>query len=263
MKSVKQVVSRRSRKSKAVTTTKKPLLNCDLGESFGPWHMGHDEEIMSLIDCANIACGFHAGDPSVMRKTLMLAKRHKVEIGAHVGYPDLQGFGRRSMNLRGQELIDCIHYQMGALDGIARSHGVRPTYLKPHGALYNDMVGDRDLTETIIKAASTWFRGADLVVMATPTDKKAVQMGIEYGVSLRFEAFADRGYTSSGTLIPRSEAKAVLGADKAVEQALAISSQQLRSQSGKRLNLVPDTICVHGDTPDAVAIAKAIREALG
>ncbi len=261
MKSVKQVVSRRRHKP-ASSTTKRLLINCDLGESFGPWQMGCDENIMSFIDCANIACGFHAGDPTVMRKTLLLAKRHKVEIGAHVGYPDLQGFGRRSMNIRGQELIDCIHYQMGALDGIARSHGLRPTYLKPHGALYNDMVADRDLTETVIKAAATWFRGADLVVMATANDKKTVQMGIEYGVGLRFEAFADRGYTSSGTLRPRNKPRALLSAEEALEQAMAISTQQLRSQSGKRLNLVPDTLCVHGDTPDAVAIARAIREAL-
>jgi UPF0271 protein len=261
MKPVKQVVSR-SRRKTAPQEKRKILINCDLGESFGAWKMGCDEDIMPHVDCANIACGFHAGDPSVMRKTLLLAKHHKVEIGAHVGYPDLQGFGRRSMQLRGQELIDCIHYQMGALDGIARSHGLRPTYIKPHGALYNDMVSDRMLTETVIKAASTWFRGADLVVMATANDKKTVQMGIEYGVTLRFEAFADRGYSSSGALIPRGEANAVLVTEAAVEQAIAIANGQLKSQSGKRLNILPDTVCVHGDTPNAVAMAAAIRQAL-
>ena len=153
MKAVKRVVSRTRKKRSRQLDIK---LNCDLGEGFGAYSMGCDEEIMPLIDCANVACGYHGGDPSIMRKTVLLAKRHKVEIGAHVAYPDLQGFGRRSMDLRGQELIDCIQYQISALDGMARTNGASVTYVKPHGALYNDMSTDTGLQRTVMQAIESW-----------------------------------------------------------------------------------------------------------
>lgn len=237
-------------------------LNCDMGESYGTWRLGEDEAVMPLIDSANIACGFHAGDPSVIRKTVLLAKKHKVEIGAQVSYPDLLGFGRRSMDLRGEALVDVIHYQMAALDGIARTHGRKINYVKPHGALYNDMIKDVALLDDVMRAVSTWHKSVDLVVLATPKDKKVVQLGIDYGLSLRFEAFADRGYTNNGYLIVRDKPGALLNREDAVAQAVAIAKGELKSARGKSLKLVPDTLCVHGDTPDAVEMLREIRKAM-
>jgi len=259
VKAVTRVVRRRRRQA----ATPRPIkINCDLGESYGAWKMGCDEDVMPLIDCANIACGFHGGDPSVMRQTLLLAKQHRVEIGAHVAYPDLQGFGRRSMALGGQELVDAIHYQISALDGMARSHGTKVSYVKPHGALYNDMLNDEALLKSVMFAVASWYRSLDLVLLATPRDKKAVELGFEYGLSLRFEAFADRGYTRAGRLVPRGKPDALLDLEAAVTQAGDIASGNLRSAKGHKLSIVPDTLCVHGDTPAALEILKAIRTSL-
>lgn len=237
-------------------------LNCDLGESFGAWQMGNDSAVMPLIDAANIACGFHAGDPSVIRETLQLAKTCRVEIGAHVSYPDLQGFGRRSMQIRGQALIDTLHYQMAALEGMARIHRLKMTYVKPHGALYNDMAKDIALRADVMRAVAAWHRPLDLVVLATVDDSDTVDLAVQYGLKLRFEAFADRAYGSNGLLLPRDQAGAVLNRDKAVAQALAIAQGQLTSTRGKVLQLQADTLCVHGDTPEALAMVQAIRLAL-
>lgn len=236
-------------------------LNCDLGESYGAWVLGQDEAVMPYIDSANIACGYHAGDPSVMRRSILLAKKHKVEIGAQVSYPDLMGFGRRSMDLRGDALVDVMHYQMAALDGMARIHSCKINYVKPHGALYNDMMKDLGLLADVMRAVATWHRSIELVVLATPKDKKIVQLGIEYGLTLRFEAFADRGYTSDGYLVPRGERGDVLSEKDALLQASAIAQGELRCQRGRKLALKPDTLCVHGDTPAALAMIKAIRAA--
>jgi len=237
-------------------------INCDLGESYGAWQLGCDADVMPLIDSANIACGYHAGDPSVIRRTVSLAKKHKVEIGAHVAYPDLSGFGRRSMAIRGDALVDLLHYQMAALDGMAQTEGARVRYVKPHGALYNDMMNDRELLADVMRAVATWHRAVDLVVLATPKDKKVVELGIFYGLSLRFEAFADRAYTSAGHLVSRGNTGAVLDGERAIKQALSIANGQLQSIRGKKLSLQPDTLCVHGDTPGAVALLRGIRRAL-
>jgi len=237
-------------------------LNCDLGESYGAWQLGCDADVMPLIDSANIACGYHAGDPSVIRRTLLLAKKYQVEIGAHVSYPDLLGFGRRSMAIRGNALIDLLHYQMAALDGMAQTEGTNIHYVKPHGALYNDMMNDRELLADVMRAVATWHRAVDLVVLATPKDKKVVELGIFYGLSLRFEAFADRAYTSAGHLVSRGNTGAVLDGERAIKQALSIANGQLQSIRGKKLSLQPDTLCVHGDTPGAVALLRGIRRAL-
>ncbi len=236
-------------------------LNCDLGESFGAWRMGDDSAVMPFIDAANIACGFHAGDPSVIRATLQLAKTHRVEIGAHVSYPDLQGFGRRSMHLRGQALIDTLHYQMAALEGMARTQRLKVTYVKPHGALYNDMAKDIALRADVMRAVAAWHRPLDLVVLATPNDADTVELAVQYGLKLRFEAFADRSYGNNGLLLPRDQPGAVLTRDDAVAQALAIARGQLTSAKGRALNLQADTLCVHGDSAEAVAMVQAIRSA--
>jgi len=241
----------------------KPLtLNCDMGESFGPWEMGDDKTIMPLIDAANIACGGHAGDPSTMRRCIDLARRHKTEIGAHVSYPDKQGFGRRAMDIRGQELIDLVQYQIGALDGIARANSTRVTYVKPHGALYHAVLADPSLLNDIMRAVASWHSDLELVVLATPRDRKTVQLAVEHGLTLRYEAFADRGYTSRGLLLGRDKPDALLSPDAAALQAVAISQNKLRTPRGKRIPVDADTLCVHSDTPGAVKMIRGIRQAL-
>ena len=237
-------------------------LNCDMGEGFGPWSMSDDASIMPLIDAANIACGGHAGDPSTMRQCVELARRHKTEIGAHVSYPDMQGFGRRAMDISGQALIDLIHYQLGALDGIARAHSTRVSYVKPHGALYHAMLDDPAIMNDIMRAVSSWHADLELVVLATPRDRKTVQLSVEHGLTLRYEAFADRGYTSRGLLLGRDKPGALLDAEAAAKQAVAISQNQLRTPRGKRIPVNADTLCVHSDTPGAVKMIRTIRQAL-
>ncbi len=237
-------------------------LNCDMGEGFGPWSMSDDASIMPLIDAANIACGGHAGDPSTMRQCVELARRHKTEIGAHVSYPDMQGFGRRAMDISGQALIDLIHYQLGALDGIARAHSTRVSYVKPHGALYHAMLDDPAIMNDIMRAVSSWHADLELVVLATPRDRKTVQLSVEHGLTLRYEAFADRGYTSRGLLLGRDKPGALLDAEAAAKQAVAISQNKLRTPRGKRIPVNADTLCVHSDTPGAVKMIRTIRQAL-
>ena len=237
-------------------------LNCDMGESFGHWEMGDDKTIMPLIDAANIACGGHAGDPSTMRRSIALARRHQTEVGAHVSYPDKQGFGRREMNIRGQELIDLIHYQIGALDGIARAHRTKVSFVKPHGALYHAMLSDQSVMNDIMRAVSSWHSNLELVVLATPRDRKTIQLAVEHGLTLRYEAFADRGYTSRGLLIPRDKPGALLSVEAAAKQATEIATDQLKTPRGRRIPVNADTLCVHGDTPGAIKMIKAIRTAL-
>jgi UPF0271 protein len=237
-------------------------LNCDMGESFGPWKMGNDEGIMPLIDAANIACGGHAGDPSTMRQCVALARKHETEIGAHVSYPDKEGFGRRAMDIRGQALVDLIHYQVGALDGIARAHSCRVTYIKPHGALYHAILTDPSLMNDIMRAAASWHANLELVVLATPRDRKTVQLAVEHGLNLRYEAFADRAYTTRGLLLSRDKPGAVLTPEEAAQQAIAISHNKLKTSRGKRIPVNADTLCVHSDTPGAMKMIRTIRQAL-
>lgn len=166
------------------------------------------------------------------------------------------------MAIRGDALVDMMHYQMAALDGMARTHGRKISYVKPHGALYNDMMKDTALLADVMRAVASWHKSVDLVVLATPKDKDIVQLGIDYGLTLRFEAFVDRGYTNSGHLIPRGESGDLLSHEAAVAQALSIARGELRSAKGRQLPLAPDTLCVHGDTPEAVSMLRDIRAAL-
>ena len=242
--------------------TRQLTLNCDMGESYGAWTIGNDAAIMPLIDAANIACGGHAGDPGTMRHCVTLARRHKTEVGAHVSYPDLQGFGRRAMDIRGPELIDLIHYQIGALDGIARTHGTRVSFVKPHGALYHAMLSDSLVLNDVMRAVSGWHADLSLVMLATPRDRKTVELAVQHGLTLQYEAFADRGYTSRGLLIPRDKPGALLTLEEATEQSLSIAQNNLRTPKGKRIPVTADTLCVHGDTPGAVKMIRAIRSAL-
>ena len=179
------------------------LLNCDIGESFGSWTMGLDAEVMPFIDCANIACGFHAGDPQIMRKTVALALEHDVQIGAHPAYQDLAGFGRRSMAYTAQALQDLLHYQIGALDGICRAQGTRVSYVKPHGALYNDMMANPEQLRAVVRAVAAYDASLPLMLMATRDNSAAQAIGDACGVTLWFEAFADRAYDAAGHLVSR------------------------------------------------------------
>ena len=242
--------------------TRTLILNCDMGESYGAWTIGDDAAIMPLIDAANIACGGHAGDPGTMRHCVTLARRHGTEVGAHVSYPDLQGFGRRAMDIRGPELIDLIHYQIGALDGIARTHGTRVSFVEPDGALDHSMLSDSLVLSDVMRAVAGWHADLSLVVLATPRDRKTVELAVQHGLTLQYEAFADRGYTSRGLLIPRDKPGALLTLEEATEQSLAIAQNNLRTPKGKRLPVSADTLCVHGDTPGAVKMIRAIRSAL-
>ncbi|HFD3925714.1 TPA: 5-oxoprolinase subunit PxpA, partial [Pseudomonas aeruginosa] len=179
------------------------LLNCDIGESFGAWRMGLDAEVMPLIDCANIACGFHAGDPGTMRRTVALAVEHGVRIGAHPGYPDLVGFGRRSLACSAQEVEDLLLYQIGALDGLCRAQGTRVRYVKPHGALYQDMMRDPAILAAVLRALAAYDRTLPLMLMSTRDNTAARALGAAHGIELWFEAFADRAYDGAGYLVSR------------------------------------------------------------
>ncbi|WP_448213216.1 5-oxoprolinase subunit PxpA [Colwellia sp. MEBiC06753] len=239
-------------------------LNCDLGESFGAWSMGNDQAIMPYIDQANIACGFHAGDPLVMQKTVALAVAHKVSIGAHPSYPDLQGFGRRSIQMQSDELIACLHYQLGALSGVCHAQGRQLDYIKPHGALYNDMMKNIELFEVICQAIQSFKQTQTLVIQALPEPQVFLTIAKQYGVSLRFEVFADRNYLDNGLLVPRSEQNAVIHNPELVVERLKqlASTGTLFSVDGKTLSLTADTVCVHSDTPDALALVKLLSNSL-
>lgn len=238
-------------------------LNADLGESFGHWQFDADSDIMPYIDMANIACGGHAGDPTVMHKTIELAAKHQVLIGAHPSYPDLQGFGRRSMRVPTNELMLIIQAQMATLDGLAKCQGTRVSYVKPHGALYNDMMADKAVRTAVFSAISGFYCNLPLVVQASTENETLRIEARERDITLIFEAFSDRLYLDSGLLTPRSHPRAVLNADDSVEQARRlIQSNEVVTESGAVLSIYADTICVHGDTPEAMHTVKKIRELL-
>ena len=240
------------------------LLNCDIGESFGAWRMGLDAEVMPLIDCANIACGFHAGDPGTMRRTVALAVEHGVRIGAHPGYPDLVGFGRRSLACSAQEVEDLLLYQIGALDGLCRAQGTRVRYVKPHGALYNDLVGDDELLRAVLDACAAYRKGLPLMVLALADNGRELELADEADVPLLFEAFADRAYLPDGRLAPRRLGGAVHhDPQRIIEQALAIArGEAFPDYDGNPLRLTADSLCVHGDNPQSLAVLRRLRAAL-
>lgn len=237
-------------------------LNCDMGEAFGTWKMGMDEQIMPYVDQANIACGFHASDPLTMAKTVALAKQHNVTIGAHPAYPDLVGFGRRNMDIAPTELKALIQYQVGALQGICKAHGTRVTYVKPHGALYNTMMVDFSVLETVMQAVSELDPTLVLMVMAIPESEQVKALAEKYQLALWFEAFSDRLYTDEGRLTPRKQSGAVHQTFDLIEQQVLQLSEQgaLTTESGQLLAIQADTICVHGDGAHAVEAVQRIRQ---
>ncbi|MBM6550923.1 5-oxoprolinase subunit PxpA [Marinomonas ostreistagni] len=240
-------------------------LNCDMGEAFGAWTMGRDEEIMPYIDQANIACGFHASDPLTMHKTVALAKQHQVTIGAHPAYPDLVGFGRRNMDIAPNELKALIQYQIGALQGICQAQGTHVSYVKPHGALYNTMMADFSVLETVMQAVSELGNRLVLMVMAIPEADQVKALAKKYALDLWFEAFSDRLYTDAGRLTPRKQANAVHQSFDLIEQQVHNLSQHgsLITESGQSLAVHADTICVHGDGDHALDAVQRIRAAIG
>lgn len=239
------------------------LLNCDLGESFGAWSMGMDEMVMPHIDQANIACGFHAGDPLVMQKTLKLAGDNGVTVGAHPAYPDLMGFGRRSIHASANEIHALIHYQVAALDGMAASAGLQLTYVKPHGALYNDMMAKPSVRQAIMKAIADYHRPLKLMLQATPEAESHLAEAAHFGIELLFEAFADRCYDDDGKLLSRTKPGAVHSREKMLAQVRQLAREgSVTTVSGKLLNLQVDTLCVHGDNADGISAIREIRELL-
>ena len=235
-------------------------LNCDLGESFGAWKMGLDDQVMPHIDMANIACGFHAGDPNVMANTLKLAKQHNVMIGAHPSYPDKQGFGRRSMAMTVAELTQCLHYQIAALDGMAKVQGLTLSYVKPHGALYNDMMKNEQQLTTVMGAVASYPANLKLMILATADAKHHHTMARHLGLTLVLEAFADRLYTDQGQLVARNTTGSVHNKDALLAQVKQLlTSNSVTTQSGKSLKLNADSICVHGDNAQGVALIEDIK----
>ncbi|WP_100640398.1 5-oxoprolinase subunit PxpA [Marinobacter salexigens] len=240
------------------------LLNCDIGESYGAWTMGLDDQVMPFIDQANIACGFHASDPLVMHNTVRLALQHKVALGAHPAYPDLQGFGRRPMVCSPEEIHAMVLYQVGALSQIAAAQGGRLSYVKPHGALYNDMMRNEAVLRAILGALSQTADKLALMAMTTANNQSLKALCAEYEIELLLEAFADRAYDEEGYIISRSHPGAVHNdADVILQQVMAIArGDAIQTVTGKPLYLEADTLCVHGDNPESVAAVRFIRQAL-
>lgn len=239
-------------------------LNCDMGESFGNWHMGNDEAIMPFIDQANIACGFHAGDPGVMTKTVALAREHHVQIGAHPGYPDLQGFGRREMAISAEEIRDMLWYQIGALDGICNALGTRISYVKPHGALYNRMAKDTAVMQAVMQAVKSYSAKLPLMIMATPENDQMRALANSIGIDLIFEAFSDRQYDDTGRLMPRSEARAVHRTMESIQSQVTqlLEHRCVTTAFGNTLPVDADSVCIHGDGDHAVENARHARTVL-
>lgn len=238
-------------------------LNCDLGESFGAWSMGNDAAAMPYIHQANIACGFHAGDPDVLFQTLLLAKQHQVEIGAHPSYPDLQGFGRRSLAMSELSLRNALHYQISAISGMAAIQGLSLSYVKPHGALYNDMMKSDSIRQTVMLAVADYPAELALMIQATEQHEQHTKEAKQFSLPLMFEAFADRAYLGNGQLVPRSEKGAVLNKVQMLKQVEHIvNNGGVKSVNGKTLKFPIHSICVHGDNLEAVAHIALIRDLL-
>lgn len=236
-------------------------LNSDLGEGFGPWPMGADAALLELVTSANVACGFHAGDPSIMRRTLTDATRNGVAVGAHVSYPDRRGFGRYDMDLPRQQISDDVIYQIGALDALARACGTRVSYVKAHGALYNRMAVDRATAQAVIDAITAIDPTLPLLTMPNCV---AAQLAERAGLNVVAEGFADRAYYRDGQLVPRAHAGALLTdpetvAHRALRMAVAGTVMTI---DGAELTLPVRSLCVHGDSPGAVVLTNRIRDVL-
>ena len=236
-------------------------LNSDLGESLGAWSMGDDAAMLDIVSSANVACGFHAGDPAGILATLRAAKARGVAVGAHVAYPDLIGFGRRNMDVASPDLVADVIYQIGALQGLAQAAGTRIAYVKPHGALYNTIAHDERQARDVIAAIRAVDAGLALVVLAA---SPLVQWARDAGLRVIAEAFADRGYTPQGTLVSRRDKGAVLHDSALVARRMLrlVKDGVVEAIDGSLVHLGAQSICVHGDSAGAVEMAQAVRAAL-
>jgi 5-oxoprolinase (ATP-hydrolysing) subunit A len=237
-------------------------INCDLGEGFGPWRLGDDLALLSVVTSANVACGFHAGDPLIMRRTCAAAVERGVVIGAQVSYRDLAGFGRRSMDVPAEELTAEVLYQLAALDGIARTEGGAVRYVKPHGALYNRIVHDPVQAGAVVAAIAAYDPSLPLLTLPSSV---ARDVAVGAGLAVVGECFADRAYTASGTLVSRREAGSVISdVGEVVARAVRMAEDRVVvAIDGTEVRIDARSICVHGDTPGAVELARAVRSALG
>ncbi len=236
-------------------------LNADLGESYGRWTLGDDEAMLDVVTSANIACGFHAGDPATLLATVRAAGERGVAIGAQVGYPDLAGFGRRFMDIAPADLTAAVLYQIGALDGLCRAAGTRVRYVKPHGALYHSVARHEGQAAAVVAAVASY--DASLTLVCLP-GSVAAGLAAEAGLTPIPEAFADRGYRGDGTLVPRDQPDAVLD-DPALAAARAVRLARdgsLLAADGVQITVIARSLCVHGDSPGAVGLARAVRQAL-
>jgi 5-oxoprolinase (ATP-hydrolysing) subunit A len=233
-------------------------LNCDLGESFGVFKIGNDKEIMKYVSSINIACGFHAGDPTIMNRTVEIACENAVKIGAHPGFPDLMGFGRRNMNLTPDEVYTNVLYQIGALSAFVIAHGTRLHHVKPHGALYNMCAINPYLADSVAKAVYDFDPNLTLYGLA---NSELIKAGETYGLKTAQEVFADRTYQADGTLTPRTEPHAfITDEQQSINQILQmVIENQLTCITGETIPIVADTICLHGDGEHALSFARKIR----
>ncbi|MBR3395148.1 MAG: LamB/YcsF family protein [Firmicutes bacterium] len=236
-------------------------INSDLGESFGAYTMGNDAEVLRYVTSANIACGFHASDPLTMQKAVRQAKEAGVKIGAHPGYPDLVGFGRREMKVSPAELKAMVIYQVGALQAVCKAEGTKLHHVKPHGAMYNMAAKDEKLADAIAEAVAAVDGSLALVGLSGSCMKAAAE---KHGLAFAAEVFADRAYEDDGSLVSRTKPGAMIeDEDLAIRRMLhLLETGTIESSNGKEIRLEADTICVHGDSPKAVLFAKKLREAL-
>lgn len=236
-------------------------LNSDLGESFGPWPMGDDVAMLDVVSSANIACGFHAGDPAGIFRTVKAAVERGIAIGAHVGYRDLVGFGRRNMEPTSEELFGDVIYQIGALQGIAKAAGGRVTYVKPHGALYNTIAHDERQAADVIRAILAIDPGLVLLALA---GAPVVEQARAAGLTVVEEVFADRAYMPDGQLVSRRQPGAVIHDPETIAQRVLVMARDgvVQAIDGSTVKITAQSICVHGDSPNAVAMARAVRKAL-
>ncbi len=234
-------------------------LNCDMGEALD---RSLDAQIMPYIDMANLACGFHAGDPVTMHKSIKDAKANGVSIGAHPSYPDLEGFGRRNMDCSVEEIVSLVIYQSGALDALCQSYDIKIDYIKPHGALYNTMMKDIEVFKAITKAISKYNKNIKLMILSNAHNEEYATMADKYGISLLYEVFADRAYRDDGSLVPRSQRDALLSSEAEVVQRAKLLQEEgcIKTINGKNLSLQADTLCVHGDNAQALSIIQALHQ---
>ena len=239
-------------------------INCDMGESFGAYTLGLDEEVIKYITSANIACGYHAGDPLVMERTIELAKEHGVSVGAHPGFPDLMGFGRRNIDATLPEIKGYMVYQIGALQAFAKAQGLKVAHVKPHGALYLMAVEDEKISQAVVESIASVDKDLIFVALAGSKGEKMTKIGEKVGLRVAYEAFPDRAYTPDGTLVSRRQPGAVIKDPDVVAQRALMMAQEGKvvAIDGKEIPFRPETLCVHGDTPGAVNLVKKIRQAL-